>query len=161
MKRKVARFSHLDKKGKAKMVDVSGKGITKREAVASSTVLMKKKVVDLIKNKKVPKGDVLTTAKIAGILAAKETHNLIPMCHPLPIEHVKINFKIGQDRITIESIVKTTAKTGVEMEALTAASIASLTIYDMCKALDKGIVISKTRLLKKTGGKSRDYERKD
>lgn len=161
MKRKALGFSHLDKKGKAKMVDVSNKGLTKREAIASSTLLIKKKIVDLIKSKKIPKGDCLTTAKIAGILAAKKTDNLIPMCHPLLLEHVEIDFKLGQNRITVVSNVKTTAKTGVEMEALTAVSIAALTIYDMCKALDKGIVISKIRLLRKTGGKSGDYEWKD
>jgi len=161
VKRKAAGFSHLDRKGKAKMVDVSKKTKTRREAVACCTVLMKKKVIALIKDKKIPKGNVLTTAKIAGILAAKSTHNLIPMCHPLPIEYVEIDFKLYADRITVKSNVKTTAKTGVEMEALTAVSVASLTIYDMCKAVDKDIIISQIRLLKKTGGKSGDYERKD
>lgn len=156
----MARLSHLDRKGKAKMVDVGVKDVTKREAIASSTVLMSPKIINLIRDKKIPKGDVLTTAKIAGILAAKQTHNLIPMCHPLPLEYIDIDFEVGAKSIVIEAYVKTTAKTGVEMEALTAASIAALTVYDMCKSVDKGIVISETKLLKKSGGKSGTYGRR-
>lgn len=153
-------FSHLDKSGKAKMVDVGAKAVTKREAIAQSSVLIKAEVIKLIKSKKIPKGDVLTTAKLAGILAAKQTHNLIPMCHPLPLEHIDIDFKVGAKSIVIKTCVKTTAKTGVEMEALTAALVAALTVYDMCKSVGKGIVISNTKLLKKTGGKSGRYERR-
>ena len=159
-KNKYGKFSHLDKKGKARMVDVSTKLITKREAVARGTVLVHPKIINLIKDKQIPKGDVLTTAKIAGILAAKKTHSLIPMCHPLPIEYIEIDFKLYSDKIIATSYVKTSAKTGVEMEALVAASIAALTIYDMCKSIDKGIIISQIKLLKKTGGKSGTYLKK-
>lgn len=159
-KNRYGKFSHLDKKGKAKMVDVSTKLITKREAVACGIVLVQPKIIDLIQDKQIPKGDVLTTAKIAGILAAKKTHSLIPMCHPLPIEYIEIDFKLYSDKIIVTSYVKTSAKTGVEMEALVAASIAALTIYDMCKSIDKGIIISQIKLLKKTGGKSGTYLKK-
>ena len=159
-KNRYGKFSHLDKKGKAKMVDVSTKLITEREAIARGIVLVQPKIIDLIQDKQIPKGDVLTTAKIAGILAAKKTHSLIPMCHPLPIEYIEIDFKLYSDKIIVTSYVKTSAKTGVEMEALVAAAIAALTIYDMCKSIDKGIIISQIKLLKKTGGKSGTYLKK-
>ena len=142
-------FSHLDKKGKIKMVDVTEKKVSRRKAIAWGEVLMNIQTIRLIKDKKVPKGDVLTLAKVAGIMAAKKTGELIPLCHPLNVDWIDLSFKIGKDRIEIFAEVKLEAKTGVEMEALTAVAIASLTIYDMCKAVDKKMVISKIKLEKK------------
>lgn len=143
-----------------KMVDVSVKKITQREAVAEGAVYLKPEVLKLIAGKKIPKGDVLEAARLAGILAAKKTPGLIPLCHPIPIEFAGLEFSLKKDRIIILTTIKGSAKTGMEMEALTATSIAALTIYDMCKPLDKDIVISRIRLLKKTGGKSGTYVRK-
>lgn len=142
------------------MVDVSVKKITQREAVAEGAVYLKPEVLKLIAGKKIPKGDVLEAARLAGILAAKKTPGLIPLCHPIPIEFAGLEFSLKKDRIIILTTIKGSAKTGMEMEALTATSIAALTIYDMCKPLDKDIVISRIRLLKKTGGKSGTYVRK-
>lgn len=142
-------FTHLDEKGKIKMVDVTKKKVTRRQAVARGEILMNIQTIKLIKDKKVPKGDVLTTAKIAGIMAAKKVGELIPLCHPLGLDWVELSFKIEKDRIKILALVKLEAKTGVEMEALMAVAIASLTIYDMCKAVDKKMVISKIKLEKK------------
>jgi cyclic pyranopterin phosphate synthase len=155
------KLSHIDTQGRARMVNVSNKAITVREAVASGTVRMQTDVLRLIVTGQMPKGDVLAVARVAGIMAAKKTPDLIPLCHPLPITAVSIEFTPRQDQgiITIEARVKVEGKTGVEMEALTAVSVAALTIYDMCKAADKSIVISDVCLLKKTGGKSGTYVR--
>jgi cyclic pyranopterin phosphate synthase len=150
-------LSHYDEKGRARMVDVSDKAPTHRTAEASAFVAMSSKVLHALPEN--PKGNPLDIARFAGIQAAKRTSELIPMCHPLPLTHIDVITESRQDGIAIRATAATTAPTGVEMEALTAASIAALTIYDMCKALDKGIVISKIRLEKKTGGKSGDYLR--
>jgi cyclic pyranopterin monophosphate synthase len=145
-------LSHLDAHGEARMVDVSGKPVQKREAVAQGEILLTRETLELIQANKVAKGNVLATARIAGILAAKRTGDLIPLCHPLPITHCEVNFEIPAtaDRIVITATARITAQTGVEMEALTAVSIAALTIYDMCKAADKQMRISDVRLLSKT-----------
>lgn len=142
-----------------KMVDISIKEITTREAVAGGIVYTKPQVINLIKKKKIPKGDVLEAARLAGILAAKKTPEIIPLCHPIPIECIEIKFILKNKEIIITTMVKGEAKTGFEMEALTATSIAALTIYDMCKPLDKGITISDIKLLQKSGGKSGSYIR--
>ena len=143
-----------------KMVDIGGKEITEREATVEGLVSLNPKIILTIKKRKVPKGDVLEAARLAGILAAKKTPFLIPLCHPIPIEYAEIIFSLRKSEIKITSIVRAKAKTGVEMEALTAAAVAALTIYDMCKPLDKNIVISGLKLIKKTGGKSGTYIRK-
>jgi cyclic pyranopterin phosphate synthase len=155
------KFSHLDRSGKARMVDVSGKTATRREAVARGSISMKKATLALIRKNQIAKGDVLGTARIAAIMAAKKTPDVIPLCHPLPIASVGIDFVIDEakGRITLESRVKVTGQTGVEMEALTAVSAAALTIYDMCKAVDKEMVISDIMLIEKTGGKSGPFRR--
>jgi cyclic pyranopterin monophosphate synthase len=157
----MTRFTHFDKDGKARMVDVSGKPATEREAVARGFVSMKKSTLELIKDSKVSKGDVLGVARVAGIMAAKKTSELIPMCHPLNIASVKIDFDIDvkDSKIYIESRAKVTGNTGVEMEALTAVSVAALTIYDMCKAVDREMIISDIMLLEKRGGKSGVFKR--
>tara|TARA_B100000315_G_C14538373_1_gene569577 strand:+ start:442 stop:891 length:450 start_codon:yes stop_codon:yes gene_type:complete len=143
-----------------KMIDVGKKEITTREAVVEAKVILKSSVIEMIKGKKLPKGDVLEAARVAGIMAAKKTPQLIPLCHPIPIEYATIDFIIKKKYIRIVTTVRGQAKTGVEMEALAAAAMSALTIYDMCKAFDKGIIISDISLLKKTGGKSGDYIRK-
>ncbi len=140
------------------MVDVSAKSGSKRTAEASAFVALKPAVVKALP--KNPKGDPLEVARLAGIMAAKRTADLIPMCHPLPLSHVDLTLKLRKDGVAISSSVSTTAATGVEMEALVAASVAALTVYDMCKALDKGIEIREVRLERKSGGKSGDYRRK-
>lgn len=152
-------FSHVGKTGKAKMVDVSSKKKTIRTAEAFAEVQLTKFVFEKIKKNEVQKGDVLTTAKIAGIQAAKRTSELIPLCHNIFISVVEVNLKLNEKRksVEIKSIAKTTSQTGIEMEALTAATIAALTVYDMCKALDKSITIKEIKLLSKTGGKSGEY----
>jgi cyclic pyranopterin phosphate synthase len=151
-------LSHYDKTGRAKMVDVSDKAASHREAEATAFVAMSPAVVKaLAKN---PKGDPLEVARVAGIMAAKRTSELIPMCHPLPLSVVDVQAHVRQNGVAIASRVTTTGVTGVEMEALVAASVAALTIYDMCKALDKGIEIREIVLQKKSGGKSGDYRRK-
>jgi len=149
-------FTHLDEKGNLKMVDVGDKPITKRIAVAKAEVLFPEDIYPLVADMKVPKGDFLACARVAGIMAAKKTWELIPLCHPLPISKVDIKFKFLPEKHTLEiqSEVKTSAQTGVEMEALVAASVAALTVYDMCKALSKSIKITNVRLVKKEGGKS-------
>ncbi len=152
------KLSHYDKSGKARMVDVSGKAITTREAEASAFVRMKPAVMKaLAKN---PKGDPLEVARLAGIMAARRTPEWIPMCHALPQSLVDVDIRVCENGVAVASKVKTTAGTGVEMEAMVAASAAALTIYDMCKALDKGIEIKRVALERKTGGKSGDYIRK-
>ena len=153
-------FSHLDEKGEARMVDVGGKRVTRREAVAEANVRMKPETLARIASGDLPKGDVFSVARIAGIMAAKRTGEIIPMCHPLPIEHVRVSLEpVPPDRVRIEAAVGCAYKTGVEMEALCAASAAALTVYDMCKAVDRGMIIETVALVKKTGGKSGDYQR--
>jgi cyclic pyranopterin phosphate synthase len=141
------------------MVDVSGKPVTARTAVASSFVRMAAETVDAIRRRTTPKGDPLETARLAGIMAAKRTSELIPLCHPLPLTHAGVRLEVRNDGVAIEATATTDAKTGVEMEALVAASVAALTIYDMCKALDKSMIITDVRLESKTGGTSGDYKR--
>jgi len=155
------KLSHLDRNGKARMVDISGKIATTREAVARGTISMKQATLALIMDNLLAKGDAIGTARIAGIMAAKKTPSLIPLCHPLQISSVSIDFGFDKKkgRIVIESRVKITGQTGVEMEALTAVSIAALTIYDMCKAVDKEMVVSDIMLIQKTGGKSGPFLR--
>ena len=151
-------LTHLDEQGAAKMVNVSEKNVTHRTAVAACEVIMKPETLELLKSGKIKKGDAFTVAKIAGIMAAKRTSEVIPLCHPLALDSVDINFTDEElsGRIFVECRVETTAKTGVEMEALHGAMIAALTLYDMSKAHDKGIVMTNARLILKTGGKS-DY----
>ncbi len=151
------KLSHYDHTGRAKMVDVSAKAESRRTAAASAFVAMKPSVLDALP--KNPKGDAFEVARLAGIMAAKRTSELIPMCHPLPLAHVDVTLRLCKNGVAITSQVTTTATTGVEMEALTAVSIAALTMYDMCKALDKGIEIREIVLERKTGGKSGDYVR--
>jgi cyclic pyranopterin phosphate synthase len=155
------KLSHLDARGRARMVDVSKKSPTYREAVAKGAVSMKRQTLNLISGKKIPKGDVFGTARLAGIMAAKKTHEFIPLCHPLNITSVSVDFNTikRENRIDIEARVKCTGQTGVEMEALSAVSVAALTIYDMCKAADKDIIISDIMLLEKHGGKSGSWKR--
>ena len=151
--------SHLNSEGEARMVDVGAKGPTRRFALARCEILMKPETLELLESGRLKKGDAFTVAKIAGILAAKKTSDLIPLCHPLPVEHVEIRFKERSegDGFVIEVEVSTIAKTGVEMEALTGAAVAALTLYDMAKGYDPGIIVTSLRLVKKTGGKS-DYD---
>ena len=153
-------LTHVNARGEAHMVDVSEKDVTHREAVAESFVVMKPETLDLIQSGSAAKGDVFATARIAGILAAKRTSELIPLCHPIALTSVRVDLiACPPDRVHIISEVRCDEKTGVEMEALTAASVAALTIYDMCKAVDRGMEIVTTRLLKKSGGKSGIFER--
>ena len=152
-------LTHIDEQGRARMVDTSEKSATARRAVASARVLMSAETVAAIRGHQTPKGDPLEAARLAGIMAAKRTAELIPLCHPLPLTHVDVNARIEEFGVYLEAEVSTNAQTGVEMEALTAVSVAALTIYDMCKALDKSITISDVRLEKKSGGKSGDYQR--
>lgn len=151
------KLSHYDESGRARMVDVSAKRPTKREAEASAFVAMKSAVIQALPSN--PKGHPLEIARLAGIMAAKRTAELIPMCHPLPLAHVDVHTRVCENGVSIISKVTTTAVTGVEMEALVAASVAALTVYDMCKALDKGIEIRDVKLESKSGGKSGDYRR--
>ncbi|MFA5374397.1 MAG: cyclic pyranopterin monophosphate synthase MoaC [Dehalococcoidia bacterium] len=137
-----------------RMIDVSDKSVTKRVAIAKGRVLMLPATLSMLKNDKLPKGGALTVAQVAGIMAAKNTSQLIPMCHPLILDEVKIDFEFSEKYVDITAQVKCTGKTGVEMEALTAVAVAALTIYDMCKAIEKGIRIENIRLVKKSGGKS-------
>jgi cyclic pyranopterin phosphate synthase len=157
----MAKLTHFDKDGKAQMVDVSRKPETQRTAVARASVTMKKTTLKRIKDHAFAKGDVLGVARVAGIMAAKKTPEIIPMCHPLQLASVTIDFTIDakKNSITIESRVKVTGQTGVEMEALTAASASALTIYDMCKSADKEMVISDIMLVEKRGGKSGTFKR--
>jgi cyclic pyranopterin phosphate synthase len=155
----MSELTHIDEHGRAKMVDTSEKAITARRAVASARVLMSTATVAAIRNQTTPKGDPLETARLAGIIAAKRTADLIPLCHPLPLTHVEVRAELTDEGVYLEAEVTTMAQTGVEMEALTAVSVAALTVYDMCKALDKGMTISDVRLELKTGGKSGDYRR--
>lgn len=142
-----------------KMIDVSKKQETLREALAQARIRLKPQTLKLIQEKKIPKGDILTLAQCAGILAAKKVDELIPLCHPLSLEHVSISFKLEKDGIIILARCKTRSKTGVEMEAMAACFIAALTIYDMCKSIDRGAIIEEVKLMKKSGGKSGHYKR--
>jgi len=154
---KKSKLSHFDGAGHARMVDVGGKSATRREAEASSFVAMSKKVLTALgKN---PKGNPLEVARVAGIVAAKRTDELIPLCHSLPLSFLDVRMKVEREGIRVTAVATTTAETGVEMEAMVAASVAALTIYDMCKALDKRITIREVRLERKTGGKSGDWRR--
>ena len=154
-------LTHLDDKGRARMVDVGGKPITARMARAQARVELQAETLEMITRGTASKGDVLAVARVAGIMAAKRTHELIPLCHPLPLNEVTIDFAPdpAAAAIDIDATVRLEAKTGAEMEALTAASIAALTIYDMCKAVDRGMTITRVRLVEKSGGKSGDYRR--
>lgn len=156
------KLSHFDREGRAKMVDITKKALTHREAIAKGSITMKPGTVKLILDKKVPKGDVLSVARIAGIMAAKKTNEFIPMCHPLSITSADIHFNLNRKRhaVDIEARVQCLGQTGVEMEALTAVSVAALTIYDMCKAVDKEMVISEIMLMEKRGGKSGVFKRR-
>lgn len=150
-------FTHFNNDGRAYMVEVTDKQDTARTALAYGTIYMKPETIEAIKNERIKKGDVLCVSQIAGIMGAKKTSEVIPMCHPLMLTGVDLHFTVNNDHILIEAEVKTVGKTGVEMEALTAVSMAALTIYDMCKAIDKEMIISDIKLIKKTGGKSGDY----
>jgi cyclic pyranopterin phosphate synthase len=154
----MGKLSHLDESGRARMVDVTGKDDTAREAVARGSVRMKPDTLALIQSGGVAKGDVLAVARVAGVMAAKRTHELIPMCHPLLLTGIDVQLEPDgkKSAVHITATVRTTGKTGVEMEALTAVSVAALTIYDMCKAVDRGIRIEGIRLARKSGGKSGD-----
>ena len=152
-------FSHLNESGQAHMVNVGGKDITSRRAVARCNVQMSPATSAAITSASLPKGDVIATARIAGIQAAKKTSDLIPLCHPLMLSAVTVNISVGEGVVAIEAIVETTGQTGVEMEALTACSVAALTIYDMCKSADKSMVIGELALWEKSGGRSGTFQR--
>lgn len=154
------RLSHLDAAGKARMVDVGDKPATLREALAVGEIAIAPRVLRLIRSGRLPKGDVLAAARLAGILAAKKTADLIPLCHPLALDAVEVVFQTRRDRIGIRARVRTSGRTGVEMEALTAVSVAALTLYDMCKSADKGMTIGPVYLARKSGGRSGLYERR-
>ena len=150
-------LTHFNEQGRAHMVDVGGKPATRREAQAGGEILVSPEVLQKIRDGSMKKGDVLAVAQVAGIMAAKRSWELIPMCHPLPLTRVDLSFRLGTDRVEILSTVACSGVTGVEMEALTAVSVAALTIYDMCKAVQKDMKIQNIRLLRKSGGKSGDY----
>jgi cyclic pyranopterin phosphate synthase len=153
-------LTHVDDEGRARMVDVGDKPVTTRTAVASGFVRMAAATVQAIREHRTPKGDPLEVARLAGIMAAKRTAELIPLCHPLPLAHADVQLDVRDDGIQITATARTDGKTGVEMEALTAASVAALTLYDMCKAMDKAMEITDIRLESKTGGRSGNFERK-
>ena len=153
------RLTHVDESGAARMVDVSGKEVTAREAVAAGRVLVSSEVVALLRGAGVPKGDTLAVARLAGIMGAKQTPSLIPLCHPLAISAVTVDLEVADDAVEITATVRTTDRTGVEMEALTAVAVAGLTVIDMVKAVDKRAVISDVRVLAKSGGASGDWVR--
>ena len=156
----MAKLTHIDDAGNARMVDVSGKDATERVAVAQGTVRMKAETLAMIVDGTAKKGDVLAVARVAGIMAAKRTSDLIPLCHPIPVTSVAVDLSPDPkaSAIRIEAVAKTTGKTGVEMEALTAVSVAALTVYDMCKAIDRGMTLGDIRLTHKSGGKSGSYD---
>jgi cyclic pyranopterin monophosphate synthase len=160
----MAEFTHFNDEGRAKMVDVSDKPETARTALAHSSIIVNNEIFDKVMHNEMKKGDVLAVAQVAGIMAAKKTSDIIPMCHPIPLTGVNISFSWEKKNqleyeLNIEASVKTKGNTGVEMEALTAASVCALTVYDMCKAVDKGMVIGQTYLIEKTGGKNGDFKR--
>lgn len=156
----MSRLTHLDESGAARMVDVGDKAVTQREARAEAFIRMQPTTLDMVLEGRHPKGDVLATARIAGIMAAKKTHELIPLCHTINLTAVKVDITPCEDGsgLRIETLCRLADRTGVEMEALTAASIAALTLYDMCKAVDRGMVIEQTRLLEKSGGRSGHWQ---
>jgi cyclic pyranopterin phosphate synthase len=154
------KLTHADEEGRARMVDVSDKPVTTRTAVASGFVQMSRETVEAIRKHRTPKGDPLEVARIAGIMAAKRTSELIPLCHPLPLSQADVKVEIQDGGIAIIATARTDSKTGVEMEALTAVSVAALTLYDMCKAIDKAMIITDITLESKTGGRSGDYRKK-
>ena len=153
------KLTHINEQGRTKMVDTGDKPITARRAVASARVVMSPATVVAVREHRTPKGDPLEAARLAGIVAAKRTAELIPLCHPLPLTHIDVRADVKDDGVYLEAEVSTRAQTGVEMEALTAVSVAALTVYDMCKAIEKGMEITDIRLEVKTGGKSGDYRR--
>jgi len=151
------KLTHIDRKGAARMVDVGAKAVTERRAVARGLLRMSPSTIELVRDGATPKGDVLAAARLAGIMAAKRTSDLIPLTHPLPLTHASVDLVLGSDGIAIEATVATTAQTGVEMEALTAVSVAGLTLYDMLKSVERGATLTDVRLVEKTGGKSGTY----
>ncbi len=155
----MAKLTHVDESGAARMVDVSGKDVTAREAVAAGRVLVSAEVVALLRGDGVPKGDALAVARLAGIMGAKQTPSLIPLCHPLALSSVTVDLEVADDAVEVVATVRTTDRTGVEMEALTAVAVAGLTVVDMVKAVDKRAVITDVRILRKSGGKSGDFRR--
>jgi cyclic pyranopterin phosphate synthase len=152
-------LTHMDEQGRVAMVDTSAKEVSTRRALASGRVLMSPETVSALRANRTPKGDPLETARIAGIMAAKRTAELIPLCHPLPLTHIDVQASLEEDGVALTAEVSTNAQTGVEMEALTAVTVAALTVYDMCKALEKSITITAIRLDRKEGGKSGNYQR--
>jgi cyclic pyranopterin phosphate synthase len=159
MSRPQQHLTHVDEAGAARMVDVSAKDVTARSARASGRVLVAPRVIELLRGQGVPKGDALAVARVAGIMGAKRTPDLIPLCHPLAVSGVSVDLSVADDAVEIVATVKTTDRTGVEMEALTAVAVAGLTIVDMVKAVDKGAVVTDVRVEEKTGGKSGDWQR--
>ena len=159
----MAEFTHFNEEGRAKMVDVSDKPESFRTATALSSIIVNQEIYEKITNQQMKKGDVLAVAQVAGVMAAKKTSDIIPMCHPLALTGIDIRFSWENNQddyiLNIKAFVKTKGSTGVEMEALTAASVSALTVYDMCKALDKGMIIGQTYLVEKTGGKNGDFKR--
>jgi cyclic pyranopterin monophosphate synthase len=153
------RLTHVDESGAARMVDVSGKEVTAREAVAAGRVVVSPEVVALLRGAGVPKGDTLAVARLAGIMGAKQTSSLIPLCHPLSLSSVTVDLEVADDAVEMTATVRTTDRTGVEMEALTAVAVAGLTVIDMVKAVDKRAVVTDVRILRKSGGKSGDFAR--
>ena len=153
----MSNLTHVDAAGKARMVDVSGKNVTRRVATAQAVVTMQPETLEKIRQNTLAKGDALGVARVAGVLAAKRTDELIPLCHSLPLSDVSVDFEFGENTLTIKTSATTLAQTGVEMEALTAATVAALTVYDMAKAVDKRMTIESVHLVSKTGGKSGDF----
>ncbi len=153
----MSKLSHLDEAGNARMVDVGGKAATRREAIATGRIMMSAKAATALRDGTIPKGDVIAAARIAGIMAAKKTSELIPLCHPLALDSVALDFELNENGVEVTATAALSGKTGIEMEALTAASISLLTIYDMMKSVDKAMVIESVRLKSKTGGKSGDW----
>jgi cyclic pyranopterin phosphate synthase len=156
-----ARLTHVDERGEARMVDVAGKEVTHRRAVAGAIIRMKPATLAMIVEGRAPKGDVLAVARVAGIMAAKRTSDLVPLCHPLSITRASVDLEPAEDGVRVTATVETDGKTGVEMEALTAASVAALTLYDMCKAVDRGMTVDGLGLLAKEGGKSGTWTREE
>lgn len=159
-----ARLTHLDERGNAHMVDVAGKAVTRRKAVAEAFIEMQHDTLAMIVEGRAPKGDVFATARLAGIMAAKRTSDLVPLCHPLSLTHVAVDLEaehLEPHGVRVTATAQTDGQTGVEMEALTAAAVAALTLYDMCKAVDRGMEIGQVRLLSKEGGKSGEWTRKE
>jgi cyclic pyranopterin phosphate synthase len=156
----MSQLSHVDDQGRIRMVDTSDKEISARRAIASARVLMSAETVAALREHRTPKGDPLEAARLAGIMAAKRTADLIPLCHPLPLTHIEVRAELNDSGVSLEAEAATKAQTGVEMEALTAVTVAALTVYDMCKALEKGMTITDVRLEHKAGGKSGDYSAK-